>query len=245
MTSAAVQVPPPRTAGPLVSFLVPVHNEERTLARVLDAIAALPLEHEIIVVDDGSTDGTAAVLEAWRAGHPTIVVLTQAHRGKGAALRAAIPHASGDIVVVQDGDLEYDPGHVPGLVAPIARGEADVVFGSRLLAGTAERTWATPNRLGNQALSALTGLLYLRRVTDMETGHKAFAREVLQAMDLRSDDFAIEPEITAHVLRRGLRLVELPIPYVGRSHAEGKKIRWRDARKAVAALLVNRFRPLG
>jgi glycosyltransferase involved in cell wall biosynthesis len=231
-------------AAPSVTFLVPAHNEAATVRRVLERLLALPLRHEIIVVDDGSTDGTADILQQWRRQHPSTIVLTQPNRGKGAAIRAGLPLATGDIVVIQDSDLEYDPAHVPDLIAPLVAGEADVVYGSRLAPVDAARVWRGPNRLGNRALSLLTSALYLRWMSDMETGHKAFRREVLQAMDLRENDFGIEPELTAHVLRGGHRLVEIPIPYHARSHADGKEIHWHDGARAVRVLLINRFRRL-
>jgi glycosyltransferase involved in cell wall biosynthesis len=231
-------------AGPYVSFIVPVHDEEATIRLVLERLILLPLRPEIIVVDDGSTDATPQILEGWCDEHPETTVITQPNRGKGAAVRAGIDRANGDFVVIQDADLEYDPAHVPDLIAPLVAGEAEVVYGSRLAPLATVRTWNGPNRLGNRALSLLTSLLYLRRLTDMETGHKAFRREVLQEMDLHEDDFGIEPEITAHVLRRGLSLVEIPITSCGRSHADGKEIHWRDGARAVRVLLVNRFRPV-
>ena len=242
MTTVAPDRTDQRLAGPRVTFLVPVHDEAATVRQVLERLLALPLRDQIIVIDDGSTDGTADILKEWRARHPATTVLRRAHRGKGAAIRAGLPLATGDVVVIQDSDLEYDPAHVPDLIAPLVAGEADVVYGSRLAPVDLARVWRGPNRLGNRALSLLTSMLYLRSMSDMETGHKAFRRDVLQAMDLREDEFGIEPELTAHVLRGGLRLVEVPIPYRARSHADGKEIHWRDGARAVRVLLVNRFR---
>jgi len=231
-------VPPPQ-----VSILIPVHNEAATVGTVLERVRRLPLDSQIIVVDDGSTDATPEILRGWRARHPDTIVITLPRRGgKGAALRSALRHATGDAVVIQDADLEYDPAQIPRLLQPILRGEADVVYGSRFAAGPAVRTWAHPNRLGNRALSALTSLLYWRSVSDMETGCKLFRRESLLALPLRADDFAFEPEVTALVLKRGLRLTELPISYHARSRAEGKKIRWRDAWRAVCVLVLSRLR---
>ena len=228
----------------MISVLIPVHNEAATVREVLERVRRLPLDSQIIVVDDGSTDATPEILARWRAEHPDTVVVTRPRRrGKGAALRAGLEHARGEIVVIQDADLEYDPAQIPRLMAPIARGEADVVYGSRFAAGPAQaRTWARPNRLGNRGLSALTSLLYRRPISDMETGHKLFRRHVLASLPLRADDFAFEPEVTALVLKRGLRLTELPISYHARTHAEGKKIRWRDGWRAVRVLLANRLR---
>jgi glycosyltransferase involved in cell wall biosynthesis len=220
-----------------VSFLVPAFNEAETIAAVLDAVWALNVDKQIVVVDDGSTDGTGDVVERWRQGRDAVVLLRQQNRGKGAAVRAAIPHADGDIVVIQDADLEYDPADVPALIEPIERGVADVVFGSRLSGGRPQRAYLFWHLVGNRFLSLLTNLLYNTTLSDMETGYKAFRAEVLRSLDLHQDDFAIEPEITAKVCRRKLRVYELPIAYYGRTYAEGKKITWRDGFKAIRVLL--------
>ncbi|HZG35638.1 MAG TPA: glycosyltransferase family 2 protein [Gaiellaceae bacterium] len=225
-----------------VSFLVPAYNESRTILEVLRRISELDLDHEIIVVDDGSTDDTAARLEAWQSSNPGTMVVRQANRGKGAAIRAGIPHVSGDIVVIQDADMEYDPADVPALVEPIVRGSADVVYGSRLSGGKPQRAYLFWHLVGNRFLSLLTGLLYNTTLTDMETGYKAFRVEVLRSLDLRQDDFSVEPEITAKVCLRKLRVYQLPIAYYGRSYAEGKKITWRDGVKAVWVLVRIRVR---
>ncbi|HEY5660273.1 MAG TPA: glycosyltransferase family 2 protein [Gaiellaceae bacterium] len=219
-----------------VSFLVPAYNEATTIGGVLDAVWALDLEKQIVVVDDGSTDGTGEIVESWRDGRDGVVLLRQANRGKGAAVRAAIPHADGDISVIQDADLEYDPADVPALIEPIERGVADVVFGSRLSGGRPQRAYLFWHLLGNRFLSLLTNVLYNTTLSDMETGYKAFRTEVLRSLDLRQDDFAIEPEITAKVCKRKLRVYELPIAYYGRTYAEGKKITWRDGFKALRVL---------
>jgi glycosyltransferase involved in cell wall biosynthesis len=219
-----------------VSFLVPAYNEATTIGGVLDAVWALDLEKQIVVVDDGSTDGTGEIVESWRDGRDGVVLLRQANRGKGAAVRAAIPHADGDISVIQDADLEYDPADVPALIEPIERGVADVVFGSRLSGGRPQRAYLFWHLVGNRFLSLLTNVLYNTTLSDMETGYKAFRTEVLRSLDLRQDDFAIEPEITAKVCKRKLRVYELPIAYYGRTYAEGKKITWRDGFKALRVL---------
>jgi glycosyltransferase involved in cell wall biosynthesis len=219
-----------------VSFLVPAYNESATIGALLDAVWALDFDKQIVVVDDGSTDGTGELVERWREGRDGVVLLRQQNRGKGAAVRAAIPHADGDISVIQDADLEYDPADVPALIEPIERGVADVVYGSRLSGGRPQRAYLFWHLVGNRFLSLLTNLLYNTTLSDMETGYKAFRTEVLRSLDLRQDDFGIEPEITAKVCKRKLRVYELPIAYYGRTYAEGKKITWRDGFKAIRVL---------
>jgi glycosyltransferase involved in cell wall biosynthesis len=228
-------------AGPLarsvrVSFIVPVFNEAATVGDVLERVARLDLDKQIVVVDDGSTDATPSVLADWE-GREGVLVVRQSNRGKGAAIRAAIPHVDGDVVVIQDADMEYDPADVPALLGPIERGVADVVYGSRLLGGRPQRAYLFWHLMGNRFLSLLTGVLFNTTLSDMETGYKAFRTEVLKSLDLREDDFAIEPEITAKVCRRQLRIYELPIAYYGRTYAEGKKITWRDGVKAIWVLV--------
>jgi len=225
-----------------VSFLVPAYNEAPTIAAVLEAVDALRLDAQIVVVDDGSTDDTAAIAERWAAGRDGFVLLRQPNRGKGAAIRAAIPHADGDVIVIQDADMEYDPADVPALVDPIVRGAADVVFGSRLSGGRPQRAYMFWHLVGNRLLSLLTNALFNTTLSDMETGYKAFRSEVLRSLDLRQDDFSIEPEITAKVCKRKLRIYQLPISYYGRTYDEGKKITWRDGFKAVWVLVRIRIR---
>jgi glycosyltransferase involved in cell wall biosynthesis len=220
-----------------ISFIVPAFDEAATLEDVLDRLAALDLERQIVVVDDGSRDGTGDIAERWGRGRDDLLVLRQPNRGKGAAIRAAIPHVDGDIVVIQDADMEYDPVDVPALIEPIERGVADVVFGSRLSGGRPQRAYLFWHLVGNRFLSLLTNVLYNTTLSDMETGYKAFRADVLRSLDLRQDDFAIEPEVTAKVCKRKLRIYELPIAYYGRTYAEGKKITWRDGFKAVRVLL--------
>jgi glycosyltransferase involved in cell wall biosynthesis len=203
---------------------------------VLDRIAQLDLDAQTVVVDDGSTDATAAIAEEKGA-----FVVRQANRGKGAAIRAAIPHADGDIAVIQDADMEYDPADVPQLIEPIVRGVADVVFGSRLSGGRPQRAYLFWHLAGNRFLSLLTNVLFNTTLSDMETGYKAFRIDVLRSLDLREDSFGIEPEITGQVCRRNLRIYELPIAYYGRSYDEGKKITWRDGFRAIYVLFRVRF----
>jgi glycosyltransferase involved in cell wall biosynthesis len=220
-----------------ISFLIPTYNERATIGEVLERIEALGLDRQVIVVDDGSTDGTIDLLREWQATHKDVVVIRQENRGKGAAVRAAIPRIDGEIAVIQDADMEYDPADVPALVEPIERGAADVVFGSRLSGGRPQRAYLFWHLVGNRFLSLLTGVLYNTTVSDMETGYKAFRSEILRSLELRQDDFSIEPEITAKVCKRNLRIYQLPISYSGRTYDEGKKITWRDGFKAIWVLI--------
>ena len=219
-----------------VSFLIPAYNEAATIGEVLDRIARLGLDAQVIVVDDGSSDETAAIAEASGA-----TVVRQANRGKGAAIRAAIPLIEGDIAVIQDADMEYDPAEVPSLIDPIVSGVADVVFGSRLSGGRPQRVYLFWHLVGNRFLSLLTCILFNTTLSDMETGYKAFRSEVIMSLDLRENKFGIEPEITGKVCKRKLRIYELPISYYGRSYEEGKKITWRDGFRAVWVLFRVRF----
>jgi glycosyltransferase involved in cell wall biosynthesis len=216
---------------------VPAYNEAATIVEVLDAVWAIGYDSQIVVIDDGSTDGTAELVEKWRVGREDDVVLVrQENRGKGAALRAGIPAVDGEIVVIQDADLEYDPADVPALIEPIRRGSADVVFGSRLSGGRPQRAYLFWHLVGNRVLSLIANVLYNTTISDMETGYKAFRSDVLRSLDLTQDDFAIEPEITAKVCKRKLRIYELPVAYYGRTYEEGKKITWRDGFKAIRVL---------
>jgi glycosyltransferase involved in cell wall biosynthesis len=225
-----------------VSFLIPAFNERRTITEVLDRIVALDLDAQMIVVDDGSTDGTAQVVRSWGDGRSDLVLVEQANGGKGSAIQTGIPHIDGEITVIQDADMEYDPVDVPGLIEPIERGVADVVFGSRLAGGRPQRAYMFWHLVGNRFLSLLTSLLYNTTLSDMETGYKAFRSDVLRSLDLRQRDFSIEPEITGKICKRKLRVYELPIAYYGRTYAEGKKITWRDGFKAIWVLLRVRLR---
>jgi glycosyltransferase involved in cell wall biosynthesis len=224
-----------------ISFLVPAYNEAPTIRDVLERVDALPLEKQVVVVDDGSSDGTAEILAEWAGGRADTVVVRQENGGKGAAIRAAIPHVDGDVAVIQDADMEYDPVDVPALLEPIERGAADVVFGSRLTGGRPQRAYLFWHLVGNRALSLLTNVLFNTTLSDMETGYKVMRADVLRSLELREDGFGIEPEITAKVCRRKLRIYEVPIAYYGRTYAEGKKITWRDGVKAVWVLARVRF----
>jgi glycosyltransferase involved in cell wall biosynthesis len=221
-----------------VSFIVPAYNEAATITEVLERVTELELDKQLVVVDDGSTDGTAAAVEKWSHGRNSVVLVTlEENHGKGAAIRAAIPHLDGEIAVIQDADLEYDPVDVPALIEPIARGAADVVFGSRLTGGRPQRAYLFWHLVGNRILSLVTNILYNTTLHDMETGYKAFRTDVLRSLDLHEDRFGVEPELTAKVCKRKLRVYELPIAYYGRTYAEGKKITWRDGVRALWVLV--------
>jgi len=226
-----------------VSIVVPAYNEERTIGEVLRRVSGLGLASEIIVVDDGSVDGTVQLVRSLEGKLNGLVVLPQdANRGKGAAVRAGIQASTGDIVVIQDADLEYDPADIPTLLRPLQEGVADVVYGTRLRGGEPQRAHLFWHYLGNRALSLMTNVLYNTTLSDMEVGYKAFRGDLIRSLKLVSNDFRFEPEVTAKVLRTpGVRLYEVPISYYGRTYDEGKKITWRDGFKAVAALLRFRF----
>jgi glycosyltransferase involved in cell wall biosynthesis len=240
--------PPPATESPdplLVSVLVAAYDEAQTLEPVLRRVADQPLSTEIIVVDDGSRDATAEILERLLESDeiPGLRVLRhERNRGKGAAVRTAIDASTGDIVVIQDADLEYDPRDLPRLLDPILEGHADAVFGTRLRGGQPQRAHLFWHYVGNRLLSLMTNVLYNTTISDMEVGYKAFRGDLIRSLPLESDDFTIEPEVTAKLLRRGdVRLYEIPISYFGRSYAEGKKITWRHGVSAMWALVRYRF----
>jgi len=227
-----------------VSFLIPAYNEASTISEVLDRIMALDLDSEVVVVDDGSTDATVDVVTSRADGEDRVRVLRKPNEGKGSALRHGIPHCRGEIIVIQDADMEYDPRDVPSLIAPIQLDAADVVYGSRLSGGRPQRAYMFWHLVGNRFLSLLTGVLFNTTLTDMETGYKAFRRDALLPLHLTEDRFGIEPEITGEICRRGLRVYEVPISYYGRTYDEGKGITWRDGFRAVFVLFRTRLRPL-
>ena len=228
-----------------ISVIIPVFNERATIAEVLARVLAVDLDKQIIVVDDGSTDGTAELIEEWGRNQPDWVTVRRhaKNQGKGGAVRTGLAEVSGECVIIQDGDLEYDPQDYPRLMARLGAGEAQVVYGSRLL-GNTPRMFFT-QRVGNVILTWLTNVLYGSSLTDMETCYKLFARDVVAGMSLTSNRFNVEPELTAKVLRQGIDIVEVPIAYTGRTYTDGKKINWRDFLSAVWTLVRLRFWPLG
>jgi glycosyltransferase involved in cell wall biosynthesis len=223
-----------------LSIIIPVYNEEKTVGEVLSRVLALNADKEIIAVDDGSTDGTAEVLAQAAAENPETVsvIKMETNRGKGVAVRAGIAAAAGDVVAIQDADLEYTPEELPGLLEPIYDGETDVVYGSRFLGA---RGGNVLHYLGNRVLTFFTNVLYGTKLTDMETCYKVVRTDVLKTLSLSSDRFDIEPEITARLARAGYRILEMPVSYDGRSFAAGKKIKWADGFAALWTLIKLRF----
>jgi len=229
-------------APDLLSILVPVFNESRTVASVIARLKTvdLPVPREIIVINDGSTDGTREVLDALPVEGDAVRILHVApNAGKGAAIRLGLRHARGTIIAIQDADLELDPAQLAALVTPIVGGETNVVYGSRFLAGRPDAPWLTV--LANRTLTLLTNVLFGARITDMETCYKIMRTDVARALELESNRFDIEPEITAKLLLSGHRIQELPVFFKPRQRAEGKKIGWRDGFHALRVLAGYRF----
>jgi glycosyltransferase involved in cell wall biosynthesis len=222
----------------LLSVLIPVYNEIATVHEVVRRVAEQPFNSEILIVDDGSTDGTRELLRTSKWPANVRILYHERNLGKGAALRTGVREARGDIIIIQDADLEYNPSDFSVVLRPILDGVADVVYGSRFL-GT-HRAFMLHHYVGNKLLTILTNVLYNNMLTDMETGYKAFRAPILKGFTIRSNRFDFEPEITAKVLKRGYKIYEVPIYYAGRDYAEGKKITWRDGFSALWALL--RFR---
>lgn len=221
-----------------ISVVVPIYNERATLRQVLERVMAVPLTLEVLCVDDGSTDGSRALLEELQAKYPQMRVLLQPRNmGKGAALRRGIQEATGDFVLIQDADLEYDPDEYPILLEPLLKGKADVVYGSRFMGGTAHRVLYFWHRVGNWILTLLSNAITNLNLTDMETCYKVFRREVIQSISLDENRFGFEPEVTVKIAKRHLRVYEVGISYAGRTYDEGKKIGWKDGVRALWVLV--------
>jgi glycosyltransferase involved in cell wall biosynthesis len=226
-------------ASPLLSVVMPVFNELTTIDEIIGRVLDVPMRIELIVVDDRSTDGTRERLTELQRERGFTLLLQERNQGKGAALRRGFTAVKGDIVVIQDADLEYSPEEFPILAELIVEGRADVVYGSRFLGR--HRVFLFTHYLGNRLLTLITNVLYNTMLTDMETCYKVMRREVLASMDLHSNGFGIEPEMTAKIFKRGYRVYEIPITYDGRSYEEGKKIGWKDGVVALWVLLKHRF----
>ena len=221
-----------------LSVVMPIYNERATLRDVARRVLAVGMELELICVDDGSSDGSREILTELQSQHPQIRVLLQPQNmGKGAALRRGIQEATGDFVIIQDADLEYDPAEYPVLLEPLIQGRADVVFGSRFLGGGPHRVLYFWHSVGNSILTLLSNCLTNINLSDMETCYKVFRREIIQAIPIEEDRFGFEPEITVKVARRHLRIYEVGISYQGRTYEEGKKIGWKDGVRALYCLV--------
>jgi glycosyltransferase involved in cell wall biosynthesis len=223
-----------------LSVIIPCYNEETTVEEIVRQVLATDLVHEVIVVDDGSTDGTRDVLARMGNQDRVRIILHERNRGKGAAVRTGLQHATGEVMLVQDADLEYDPRDYPAMLRPIEEGRAKAVYGSRFLGGP-RRTMFFWHMVGNRFLTLVTNLLYDTILSDMETCYKMFTADVAASLNLKSPGWGFDPEITAKILRQGIRIYEVPISYAGREFEEGKKIGWRDGFTVLWTLLKYRF----
>ena len=224
--------------NPLLSVVMPVYNERTTVEEIIRRVLAVPMRIQLIVVDDGSKDGSGEILDRLH-GELGFTLLRQANAGKGAALRRGFAAVSGDLVIIQDADLEYSPEEYPDLIELICSGHADVVFGSRFLGR--HRVFMFTHYLGNRVVTLATNILYNTMLTDMETCYKVMRTHVLRSFSLDSNGFGIEPELTAKIFKRGYRVYEVPITYAGRGYDEGKKITWRAGFEALWVLVKYRF----
>ena len=222
-----------------LSIIVPIYNEVELLSTVLSKVHAVPIEKELILVDDYSTDGTRNILKSEEQRADTKVLYHDKNKGKGAAIRTGLEYATGDIVIIQDADLEYNPEDIPRVIEPIIEGRTNVAYGSRFR-GTVEKM-RIPNLVANKILAWLISILYFHRITDEATAYKAFRREIVQSIDLKCMRFEFCPEVTAKVLRKGEKIVEIPVSFVARRVEEGKKIGWKDFFVAIYTLLKYRF----
>jgi glycosyltransferase involved in cell wall biosynthesis len=225
--------------NPLLSVVMPVYNERSTIEEIIRRVLAVPLHIQVVVVDDGSSDGTREILARLQEELGFTLVLQPRNAGKGAALRRGFEEVTGDLVVIQDADLEYSPEELPSLIELICQGRADVVYGSRFLGR--HRVFMFSHYVGNRIVTMLTNVLYNTMLTDMETCYKVMRTEVLRSFTLHSDGFGIEPELTAKIFKRGYRVYEVPITYDGRGYEQGKKITWRDGLVALWVLVRYRF----
>jgi len=224
-----------------LSVLMPVYNEVRTIDQILRLVAEVPIEKEIVVVDDGSTDGTREILSHWNGRAGVRVILHERNTGKGGALRTALAAATGEILLIQDADLEYEPSEYPSLLRPIESGRADAVFGSRFRGSAENRVQNFWHTVGNRVLTLISNVVTDLNLTDMATCYKAFHRRVLPSLDIVQRGFGVDAEITVKLARGGFRIFEVPVSYYARSRAEGKKIRLIDGAAALSALVRHRF----
>jgi len=221
-----------------LSIVIPCFNEKATIVELIDAVKRAPIENkQIIVVDDGSTDGTQRILNGFQSDDQINIIYHDKNKGKGAALSTGFAAATGEICIVQDADLEYDPQEYPLVIQPIIDGKADVVFGSRFQSGRHHRVVYFWHRIGNGVLTLLSNIFTDLNLTDMETCYKAFKREVIQSINIEEKRFGFEPEVTAKISRKNLRIYEVGISYYGRTYSEGKKIGWKDGVRAIYCIL--------